>query len=145
MRLDSTLILIVDPDPAFRSFVGELFESAGFRAEHLERGDAVLATAAASQPAAVVLDVNLPGLNGYEVCRELRDTYGEGLAIVFVSAERTEAFDRSAGLLVGADDYLAKPLDPGELLARVRRLVERPEPSVELDPKLARLTPREAE
>jgi DNA-binding NarL/FixJ family response regulator len=71
----------------------------------------------------VLLDVQLPGLNGYEVCRELRHRYGDSIAIVFISGERTEALDRAAGLLLGADDYVIKPVDPGELIARVRRLV----------------------
>jgi DNA-binding NarL/FixJ family response regulator len=90
----------------------------------------------------------MPGLNGYEVCRQLRDLYGDALAILFVSGERTEGFDRSAGLIVGADDYLVKPVDPDELIARVRRLVDRP-PSesaeVGATGRLRSLTPREHE
>jgi DNA-binding NarL/FixJ family response regulator len=65
----------------------------------------------------------LPGVSGYEVCRELKDEFGETLPIVFVSRNRTEPGDRVAGLLVGGNDYLVKPLDPNELLARVRRLL----------------------
>ena len=72
-----------------------------------------------------MLDVRLPGLCGYEVCRQLRDEFGEALPILFVSGDRVEAIDRTAGLLVGADDYLVKPFDPDEFLARVRRLVSR--------------------
>jgi DNA-binding NarL/FixJ family response regulator len=68
-------------------------------------------------------------VSGYEVCRELKDEFGETLPIVFVSGTRTEPGDRVAGLLVGGDDYLVKPFDPNELLARVRRL---------LPPRLAR-------
>src|SRR5205823_7354210 len=90
-----------------------------------ERG-AVLRAVAEKRPAAILLDVQLPGLNGYEVCRELRNRYGDSIAIVFISGERTEALDRAGGLLLGADDYLTKPVDPGELIARVTRLVERP-------------------
>ena len=59
-----------------------------------------------------MLDVQLPGMSGYEICRELRDEFGEGLPILFVSGFRTESLDRVAGLLVGADDYLVKPFAP---------------------------------
>ena len=73
----------------------------------------------------VILDVALPGVCGYEVCRELREEFGDVLPIVFVSGVRTEWFDRVAGFLVGADDYVVKPFAPDELLARVRRLARR--------------------
>ena len=119
-------ILIVDDDEGFRSFVSELLESIGYSTTQLASGSAVLAAVAEKRPAAILLDVELPGLNGYEVCRELRNRYGDSIAIVFISGERTEALDRAGGLLLGADDYLTKPVDPGELIARVTRLVERP-------------------
>ena len=119
-------ILVVDDHEGFRLFVCELLESVGYATTELASGSAVLSAAASERPAAVVLDVRLPDLNGYEVCRELRNRYGSSIAIVFVSGERTEAFDRAAGLLIGADDYLPKPVDPGELIARITRLVERP-------------------
>jgi DNA-binding NarL/FixJ family response regulator len=73
----------------------------------------------------VLLDVNLPGTSGYAVCNELRQRLGHQLPIVFVSGDRTEPFDRVAGLLIGADDYITKPFDPDELVARVRRMLER--------------------
>jgi DNA-binding NarL/FixJ family response regulator len=121
-------ILIVDDDRGFRAYVAELFENVGYRTEQLETGAAVLAAALAERPVAVVLDVELPDLNGYEVCRELRDYFGDDVPIVFVSGQRFDALDRSAGLLLGADDFLAKPVDAGELIARIRRLVERRPP-----------------
>jgi two-component system nitrate/nitrite response regulator NarL len=88
-------------------------------------GEEALAAAHRQRPDLVLLDVCLPGLTGYEVCRELRDELGDELPIVFVSGERTDSYDRVSGLLLGADDYLVKPLDPNELLARVRRLLAR--------------------
>jgi DNA-binding NarL/FixJ family response regulator len=118
-------ILLVDDDEGFRSFVGELFESIGYPTRRLATGVDVLAAVADERPAAILLDVQLPGVNGYEICRELRKRYGDSIAIVFISGERTEPLDRAGGLLIGADDYLVKPVDPGELIARVLRLVER--------------------
>src|SRR5262245_20450640 len=119
-----SVIFVVDDDDTFRTYVVELLENAGYRTEQFASGSPALAAATAERPAAVVLDVQLPGLNGYEMCRELRDTYGDSIAVIFVSGERTEAVDRTAGLLLGADDYMVKPVDPGELIARIRRLVE---------------------
>jgi DNA-binding NarL/FixJ family response regulator len=84
-------------------------------------------------PRLVLLDIRLPGISGYEVCRELRDEFGNGLAIVFLSGERTEGFDLAAGLLVGADDYVVKPFSPDELLARVRLRLPPSSPAPEDD------------
>jgi two-component system, LuxR family, response regulator FixJ len=141
-------IFVVDDDEGFRSYVAELLEHAGYRTEQLDNGSLVLAAATADQPAVVVLDVQLPGLNGYEVCRELRDRFGEDVRVLFVSGERMDALDRSAGLLLGADDYMVKPVDAGELIARVRRLVAPPTPVADPgapDAKLDSLTKREHE
>jgi DNA-binding NarL/FixJ family response regulator len=122
----SGLIFVVDDDAGFRSYVVELLENAGYRTEQFASGSPVLAAAMAEQPAAVVLDVQLPELNGYEVCRELRDRYADAIPIIFISGERMDALDRTAGLLLGADDYMVKPVDAGELIARLRRLVDGP-------------------
>lgn len=141
-------ILVVDDDTGFRTYLVELFESLGYRTEALATGAAVLPAALNDQPAVVVLDVELPDVNGYEVCRQLRDQYGDDVPIVFISGERIEALDRSAGLLLGADDYLTKPVDGGELIARIRRLVDRHNsvpPARASNGKLARLTKREQE
>jgi DNA-binding NarL/FixJ family response regulator len=141
-------ILVVDDDEGFRSYVAELLESVGYRTKRLASGAEVLPTALAERPVAVVLDVQLPDLNGYEVCRELRDGYGDAVPVLFVSGKRTEALDRVAGLLLGADDYMVKPIDAGELIARVRRLADRPRSTEEVSSsngKLASLTQREHE
>ena len=141
-------ILLVDDNEGFRSFVSELLESIGYTTTQLTSGSSVLSAVAERRPAAVLLDVQLPDLNGYEVCRELRNRYGDSIAIVFISGERTEALDRSGGLLLGADDYLTKPVDPGELIARVTRLVERPRSNgdgTRSNGKLESLTQREHE
>ena len=83
-------------------------------------GREALELANSARPALVLLEVNLAQVSGYEVCRELRDAFGEDMSIIFVSGDRTEPYDRVAGLLLGADDYVVKPFDEGELLARIR-------------------------
>jgi DNA-binding NarL/FixJ family response regulator len=118
-------ILVVDDDPGFRDLVATLLERIGCQIVGAADGQEALDAAASSQPDVVLLDVDLPGSSGYEVCRELRDAYGDDLAIVFVSGKRTEQLDRVGGLLIGADDYVVKPFEPDELLARVRRLLVR--------------------
>jgi DNA-binding NarL/FixJ family response regulator len=93
----------------------------------IEAGDAneAIIAARSHRPDAAILDVALPGVSGYGLCRELRDIYGPDLPVLFVSGSRTDPIDRAAGMLVGGDDYLVKPVDPDELLARLRRLLER--------------------
>jgi DNA-binding NarL/FixJ family response regulator len=106
-------------------------------------GEEALELADRVAPGLAVLDICLPGISGYQVCRVLRERFGGGLPIIFVSGVRTESFDRVAGLLVGADDYLEKPFAPDELLIRVERLVRRSTPlSATIS---AQLTPREKE
>lgn len=121
-----SFILVVDRDPAAGQEVAGLLGSVGFDVRTETSGEDALAVASERRPQAVLLEVRLPGVSGYEVLRELRGRYGETLPIIFVSGERVEAFDRVAGLLLGADDYVVKPFAPDELIARVRRLVFRP-------------------
>jgi DNA-binding NarL/FixJ family response regulator len=118
-------VLVVDDDAPFRAYVRSVLEESGYRVVDAEDGFAALATMRASRPAAVVLDVNMPRLSGYEVCRAIREEYGLDLPLIFVSGERTESFDRVAGLTIGADDYLGKPVAADELLARLRCLLRR--------------------
>jgi DNA-binding NarL/FixJ family response regulator len=105
--------------------VAQLVTNAGMSARTAATGLEALASARTERPAVVVLDVGLRNMPGYETCRALRETFGESLPILFVSSERTESSDRVAGLLLGADDYLAKPVDPDELLARIVRSATR--------------------
>jgi DNA-binding NarL/FixJ family response regulator len=88
-------------------------------------GDEALHVAEAVTPSLVLLDVHLPVKAGYAVCQELRKRFGERLPIIFVSGTRKESFDRVGGLLLGADDYIVKPFDPDEFLARVKRFMAR--------------------
>jgi DNA-binding response OmpR family regulator len=119
-------ILVVDDDPVLLSLTSTTLESAGFTVAAVTSGVEALELMRGKEPPdLVVLDVQLPEMSGYEVCRELREEFGEGLPILFVSGFRTESLDRVAGLLVGADDYLVKPFAPDELIGRVRALTRR--------------------
>jgi DNA-binding NarL/FixJ family response regulator len=118
-------LLVVDDDLLFVRFISTLLESAGYRTLTASSGEEGLALARQHSPEVVLLDIQLPRLNGYEVCRALRNEMGDAVAIAFVSGSRTETIDISAGLLVGADDFLVKPCDPSELLARVGALRRR--------------------
>jgi DNA-binding NarL/FixJ family response regulator len=121
--------------------MARVLERVGYTTHEAETGEEALAVAKRERPELVVLEVFLQGVSGYEVCRELKDEFGEGLPIVFISGDRTEPGDRVAGLLVGANDYLLKPFDPEELLARVRRLL----PAPLAEGWTHKLTPREAD
>jgi DNA-binding NarL/FixJ family response regulator len=140
---DAAQILIVDDDEDFREATTGILERAGYAPIAVGTGEEGLRTARGEQPRLVILDVCLPDLSGYEVCRQLKERFGDGLPVLFISGVRAESFDRVAGLLIGADDYLGKPFAADELLARVRRLVRQ---STSLAPSLAsKLTPRETE
>lgn len=125
MLRQSALVLVVDGESAARDAITGVLEPAGYTTIEVASGEQALSLVNEERPSLVVLNVKLPGMSGYEVCKTLRDDYEHDVAIVFVSAERTEPFDRAAGLLVGADDYLAAPFAPEEILARIRRLVGR--------------------
>jgi DNA-binding NarL/FixJ family response regulator len=118
-------ILVVDDDESVRVLLTELLSDLGKPVRAAASGPEAVESLDAGPPALMVLDVKLPGLSGYEVCRRVRDRFGGETAVLFISGERTEPFDRAAGLLVGADDYVVKPFEPGELIARARRLLAR--------------------
>jgi DNA-binding NarL/FixJ family response regulator len=141
-------VLIVDDDPSIRALVGLVAEDLGCSTVEAETGEGALTAAAESQPALVVLDVHLPGISGYEVCRQLRERFGMHMPIIFLSGARTEAHDRVAGLLIGANDYVVKPFSPDELGARMRGLLARSggvQPVGEGGGEFVRLTDRELE
>jgi DNA-binding NarL/FixJ family response regulator len=147
LEIDCGPILIVDDDAVFRELVGTLLARIGHLTVEASSGEDALEQALAERPSLVVLDVDVPGASGYEVCRELRDAYGPSLPILFVSGTRIDRLDVVGGLLVGADDYLVKPVDPEELIARLRRLIARSAPRTGERPNaiFAELTRRESE
>jgi DNA-binding response OmpR family regulator len=99
-------VLVVDDDRCFRDFARTTIDRAGFTAVEAADADEALAAASLTAPHLVLLDVRLPRVSGYELYRELRDRLGEDVPIIFVSGDRTDAYDRVAGLMLGADDYL---------------------------------------
>jgi DNA-binding NarL/FixJ family response regulator len=118
-------IFVVDPDVGQRRFIGRVLGRGGFRIETHGTGGEALAAAEVERPHLVVLEVRLADISGYEVCRALKDAFGDAIGVVFMSQDRTEPSDRVAGLLLGADDYVEKPIAGDELLARVRGLMRR--------------------
>jgi two-component system response regulator MprA len=117
-------LLVVDDDAALCAFVREVLQHAGYSVWETGSGLEAVDLVRRERPALVILDVQLPVLSGYEVCRRVRDE-GSAAPILFISGERTDALDRVAGLLLGGDDYLVKPFSADELLARVRSLLRR--------------------
>jgi DNA-binding NarL/FixJ family response regulator len=131
-------ILVADDDQSARDLLVTLLEGAGYATQAAASGTEAIASAERARPRLAILDVCMPGVSGYEVCRRLHDTYGETLPVIFVSGERVDAVDRAAGLLLGGDDYLVKPFSPEELLARVVSLMRRsPEPDAQPAPVLS--------
>jgi DNA-binding NarL/FixJ family response regulator len=118
--------LIVEDDPDIRTALSSVLTDAGFGVRVAASGEEALESLRGEPPLLVLLDIRLPGVSGYEVCRALRDRFRDGeMPIVFISGERREVFDRAAGLMLGADDYLLKPFSNEDLLACVRGLVRR--------------------
>jgi DNA-binding response OmpR family regulator len=117
------LVLVVEDEPAIADVIRMNLVKAGYGV-HVERtGDGGLAAVRTHRPAAVVLDVGLPGMDGIEVCRALR-TAGDWTPVLFVTA-RDDEVDRIVGLELGADDYVTKPFSPRELVARVTSVLRR--------------------
>ena len=113
---DNKRILIVEDDADISMVEEAYLQSAGVETRIVTEGTAVSSILEREHFDLVLLDLMLPGKNGYEVCREIRDTID--IPILMVTA-RTESVDKIRGLGLGADDYIAKPFDPAELVARV--------------------------
>jgi len=115
--------LVVDDEPSLTRVVAGYLEHEGFVVTTAPDGEQALAAARADPPDVVVLDLMLPGIDGIEVCRQLR-TFSDAYVIMLTA--RTEEVDTLIGLSVGADDYMTKPFSPRELTARIRGLLRRP-------------------
>ena len=121
-QADEKTVLIVEDDPNTASLVSLYLEREGFRVMAAGDGDSGLAMARRHRPDLVVLDLMLPKLDGWEVCRRLR-TWSD-VPVIMLTA-RGEEIDRVAGLTLGADDYVVKPFSPRELVARVQAILRR--------------------
>jgi DNA-binding NarL/FixJ family response regulator len=137
------MILVVDDDQSSAHAIAMALARGGYPAIEATSAEEALRIALRERPGLAVIEVLLPTTSGYEVCRALKERYGPSLPVIFVSGRRTHPADRVAGLLIGADDYVVKPIHPDELLARVRRLL--PSPAPVSDHHGERLTPREHE
>jgi len=116
-------LLVVDDDRAVREALRRTLTLAGYEVEMAEHGEGALEQIVNAVPDAVVLDIGLPGIDGLEVCRQVR-RLGNRVPILVLTA-RDAISDRIDGLDVGADDYMVKPFDVGELKARLRALLRR--------------------
>ena len=116
-------ILLVEDEPGLSLTISDLLTVEGYEVETAMDGPSGLAKATGGSFDLVLLDVMLPGKNGFDVCRDLRQQ-GNDVAVLMLTA-KSQVLDRVVGLKLGADDYLTKPFDPAELLARVEALLRR--------------------
>ena len=118
-------LFVVEDDPDISRLVRHHLENEGFTVRVYPTGANVLADAERQRPALFVLDIMVPGKDGLEICRTIRSTPGlASVPVIFLTAKSSEA-DRVLGLELGADDYIAKPFSPRELVARVKAVLRR--------------------
>jgi two-component system, OmpR family, alkaline phosphatase synthesis response regulator PhoP len=117
------LVLVVDDEPAIVQLARLYLVREGFRVQEAGDGEAALEAIKSGKPAAVILDVMLPKLDGFEVCKRLRAS-GDPVPVLMLTA-RDEDIDKIVGLELGADDYVTKPFNPRELVARVKAILRR--------------------
>jgi len=122
-----TRVLVVEDDPDIAGLVARYLEKSGFEVESISSGTQALAAIASKPPDLLILDLMLPGVDGLEICRSVRSTTATRTIPVIMLTARAEESERIAGLEIGADDYIAKPFSPNELVARVRALLRRAE------------------
>jgi DNA-binding response OmpR family regulator len=120
---DPLRVLVVDDEVALAGVIASYLQREGFEVSMAHDGTSALALARQHRPDLIVLDVMLPGVDGIEVCRQLR-TFTDAYIIMLTA--RDEEVDKIVGLSVGADDYVVKPFSPRELIARVRAMLRRP-------------------
>ena len=126
MTSQAQVVLIVEDEPSIASFVSLYLKNAGYAVKAVATGSDALAQVESEQPALVVLDLMLPDIDGIEVCRRIRQR--RDIPILMLTA-RDEDVDKIIGLEVGADDYMTKPFNPRELVARVKSILRRSTPA----------------
>lgn len=117
-----TKILLVDDDPNIRQLVNLYLEKEGYEVIMAARGDEAVNLFKATPPNLILLDLMLPGMDGWQVCREVRKV--SNIPIIMLTA-KDETFDKVLGLELGADDYIVKPFDTKELVARIKAVLRR--------------------
>lgn len=115
-------IMVVDDDENIAQLVRLYLEKEGFELQSFSRGDTAVAAFKSNPPSLVLLDIMLPGIDGWQVCRAIRQI--SSIPIIMLSA-KDETFDKVLGLELGADDYITKPFEPKELVARVKAVLRR--------------------
>ena len=113
-------VLLVDDDPGIIEVLKLYFEKEGYQVSTCMQGDKAIAAFNAFVPDIVILDLMLPGMDGNDICREIRKT--SDCPIIMLTA-RTDTLDKIVGLELGADDYIPKPFEPKEVLARVKAVI----------------------
>jgi len=131
-------VLLIDDDARLVEMLGDYLRSRGYEVEARGDGESGLAAAARTEYDAVVLDVMLPGIDGLEVCRRLR---ARGTVPILMLTARGDDLDRIVGLELGADDYLPKPFNPRELLARLAAILRRSRAGGEAPPGVLHFGP----
>jgi len=130
MSTDQTRILVVDDDPELRELLGQYLSEQGYQVTGVENATEMDKFLAENTPDLIILDLMLPGEDGLSIAKRLRGS--REIPIIMISA-RGEEVDRIVGLEVGADDYLPKPFNPRELLARIRAVLRRPAAAADPD------------
>src|SRR6476619_478077 len=129
-------ILVVDDEPGIVTIVRDYLEKAGFRVLTAGDGQTALRMARLERPNLMVLDLMLPGIDGLDIIRVLRNDPALHLMSVLMLTARVEEADRLVGLELGADDYVTKPFSPRELVARVRAVLRRAEGEGTYSPRI---------
>jgi diguanylate cyclase (GGDEF)-like protein len=127
-------ILVVDDDPIVRELVSESLKAQGLDVISASQGEEGLNLAMQERPDLVLLDVRMPGMDGFEVCRQLRRGFRTCTIPIIMLTSLTQTADKVEGMLVGADDYVTKPFDPRELIARVTTRLDRSERDIQTSP-----------
>lgn len=120
-------VLIVEDEPAIAANIAYALRTDGFEVVHVTLGGDAIPVLTAQSINAVVLDVGLPDINGFELCKQIRLI--SQVPVLFVTA-RSDEIDRIVGLEIGADDYIVKPFSPRELVARIKTILRRSEPAI---------------
>jgi DNA-binding response OmpR family regulator len=118
-------ILIVDDEEDFVNIIKIILEKSGYNVDTAYDGETGLKKVEGNKPDLIVLDLNLPGIDGFQVCKKIRDKYTFNDIAILMLTVRTLEQDHVAGLKCGGDDYMAKPFEPRELLARIKNLLRR--------------------